>query len=128
PHRDGGQAQYIQRPLPDGTDDDPIADVLVWALNRLDEPLPVHRLAAAGHMSSRAFVRAFRRSTATTPAARVRSRRRDEARRLLESADHLFDRTAADGGFGCATPLRQYFAEAFRTTPPDYRRRFDASA
>src|SRR5699024_10578879 len=61
--RDGGQAQYIQSPLADGADDAPIADVLVWALNRLVEPLPVHRLAAAGHMRSRAVVRAFRRST-----------------------------------------------------------------
>jgi transcriptional regulator GlxA family with amidase domain len=128
PHRDGGQAQYIQRPLPDGADDDPIADVLVWALNRLDEPLPVHRLAAAGHMSSRAFVRAFRRSTGTTPAAWVRSRRLDEARRLLETTDHPIDRIAADCGFGSATTFRQNFAEAFRTTPSDYRRRFDASA
>lgn len=52
----------------------------------------------------------------------------DEARRLLETTDHPIDRIAADCGFGSATTFRQNFAEAFRTTPSDYRRRFDASA
>lgn len=128
PHRDGGQAQYIQRPLPAQTADDPIAKILVWALNHLDEPLPVQRLAEAAHMSPRAFVRLFRRSTGTTPAAWVRSRRLDEARRLLETTDHPIDRIAVDCGFGSATTLRQNFAEAFRTTPSEYRRRFDTLA
>lgn len=46
PHREGGQAQYIQRPLPEGTDEDPISEVLDWVIDHLDEPLPVERLAA----------------------------------------------------------------------------------
>src|SRR5699024_7812445 len=107
---------------------DPIAKILAWALNRLDEPLSVDRLARQAHMSSRSFVRRFRTSTGTTPASWIRSRRLDEARRLLETTDRPIDRIAADCGFGSATPLRQTFAEAFRTTPSDYRRRFDALA
>lgn len=126
PHRDGGQAQYIQRPLPGRTGDDPIAKILTWALERLDEPLPVERLAREAHMSSRSFVRLFKESTGTTPAAWVRTRRLDEARRLLETTDHPIDRIAADCGFGSATTFRQNFAEAFLTTPTDYRRRFHA--
>jgi len=128
PHRDGGQAQYIQHPLPASTGHDPIAKILAWALNRLDEPLSVDRLARQAHMSSRSFVRRFKTSTGTTPASWIRSRRLDEARRLLETTDRPIDRIAADCGFGSATTLRQNFAEAFGTTPSDYRRRFDALA
>ncbi|UVI35227.1 GlxA family transcriptional regulator [Brevibacterium spongiae] len=126
PHRDGGQAQYIQRPLPTRTEDDPIAKILAWALNRLGEDLSVERLAREAHMISRSFVRLFKSSTGTTPAAWVRYRRLDEARRLLESTDRSIDRIAADCGFGSATTFRQNFAEAFRTTPTDYRRQFAA--
>ncbi|MBB2903451.1 transcriptional regulator GlxA family with amidase domain [Kineococcus radiotolerans] len=126
PHRDGGQAQFIERPLPAGPADDPVAAVLDWALQHLDEPLGVERLAAAAHMSRRTFVRTFRRSTGTTPASWVRSRRLDEARRLLESTDLPIEQVAAAVGFGNAVTLRQGFAAAFDTTPSSYRRRFDA--
>jgi len=92
----------------------------------LDEELGVDRLAAAAHMSRRSFVRAFKASTGTTPAAWVRSRRLDEARRLLETTDLPVDRIAAACGFGNPVTLRQNFAVAFGSTPSSYRRRFDA--
>ncbi|WP_210604151.1 GlxA family transcriptional regulator [Brevibacterium oceani] len=126
PHRDGGQAQYIQRPLPARTGDDPISRVLDWALDHLGEPLTIADLAAAAHMSTRTFVRAFRSATGTTPAAWVRSRRLDESRRLLETTDHSIERIAAETGFGSVVTFRQSFTEEFRTTPSTYRRRFDA--
>src|SRR5699024_7829036 len=126
PHREGGQAQYIQRPLPRHRDDDPISEVLEWAIHHLHRPLPVECLAAAAHMSVRTFIRAFRDSTGTTPAAWVRSRRLDEARRALETTDHPIERIAADCGFGNAVTLRQNFAAAFRTSPSQYRSRFGA--
>ncbi|WP_418605919.1 AraC family transcriptional regulator [Georgenia sp. SUBG003] len=84
PHREGGQAQYIERPLPARSTDDPVSRVLEWALQHLDESLTVDRLAAVAHMSRRNFIRAFRGATGATPAAWVRSRRwtrRDAARR-----------------------------------------------
>jgi transcriptional regulator GlxA family with amidase domain len=77
-------------------------------------------------MSRRSFVRAFKVSTGTTPAAWVRSRRLDEARRLLETTDLPVDRIAAACGFGNPVTLRQNFAVAFGSTPSSYRRRFDA--
>ncbi|MGO1523115.1 MAG: GlxA family transcriptional regulator [Nesterenkonia sp.] len=128
PHREGGQAQYIQRPLPEGTDEDPISEVLDWVIDHLDEPLPVERLAAAAHMSTRTFIRSFRASTGTTPAAWVKSRRLDEARRSLETTDLTVERIAADCGFGSAVTLRQNFTAAFRTTPSGYRRAFGAGS
>ena len=125
PHRDGGQAQYIERPVPPRATDDPISRLLEWALGRLGEPLTIDRLAAQAHLSRRTFVRAFRAATGTTPAAWVRARRLDAARRLLETTDLPVDQISADCGFGNAVTLRQNFAAAFSTTPTEYRRRFD---
>lgn len=128
PHREGGQAQYIERPVAHDAASDPIAVASTWALENLGEDLGVDRLAAAAHMSRRTFVRAFRNATGATPAAWVRSRRLDEARRLLETSDLSVDQIAASCGFGNPVTLRQNFAAAFGSTPSSYRRRFDARA
>jgi transcriptional regulator GlxA family with amidase domain len=124
PHREGGQAQYIEHPVPERASDDPIACLLEWSLANLRESLTVERLAAEAHMSRRTFVRSFRAKTGTTPAAWVRTHRLDAARRLLETTDLSIDQIAADCGFGNAVTLRQNFGAAFSTTPTEYRRRF----
>jgi transcriptional regulator GlxA family with amidase domain len=126
PHRDGGQAQYIERPLPAQPMNDPIAVALEWALQHLAEPLPVGRLADVAHLSRRTFIRTFQASTGVTPAVWVKRQRLDEARRLLESTDLPIDQVAATCGFGSTVTLRQSFAAAFDTSPSEYRRRFDA--
>lgn len=126
PHREGGQAQYIERPLPAHPVNDPIAAVLEWALRHLAEPLPVERLAEVAHLSRRTFIRAFQAATGVTPAVWVRRQRLDEARRLLESTDLAIDQIAAACGFGSTVTMRQRFAAAFDTSPSEYRRRFDA--
>ncbi|MGC5075696.1 GlxA family transcriptional regulator [Agrococcus sp. DT81.2] len=125
PHREGGQAQFIERPLP-ADSADPIAPVLQWALQHLDEPLPIDRLARRARQSRRTFVRAFGVATGTTPAAWIRAQRLDAARRMLETTDGSIDEVAARCGFGSAITMRQAFAAAFGTTPSAYRRRFDA--
>ncbi|MFC3300714.1 helix-turn-helix domain-containing protein [Arthrobacter agilis] len=124
PHREGGQAQYIDRPVPPRSEDDPIAPLLDWALEHLAEPLDVNRLALQAHMTRRTFVRAFRAATGTSPSAWVRSQRLDAARRLLETTDLGIERVAADSGFGHVVTLRENFAGTFGTTPTEYRRRF----
>jgi transcriptional regulator GlxA family with amidase domain len=124
PHREGGQAQYIERPVARESATDPIAVASSWALRNLGDDLSIERLASAAHLSRRTFVRAFRVATGTTPAAWVRSRRLDEARRLLESSDLPIEQVAALCGFGNAVTLRQNFVGAFGSTPSSYRKRF----
>lgn len=126
PHRDGGQAQYIERPIPRQASSDPVAIASIWALEHLDEELSVERLASVARLSRRTFVRSFRASTGTTPAAWVRAQRLDEARRLLETTDLSVDQIADACGFGSAVTLRQGFGAAFASTPTAYRRRFGA--
>ena len=126
PHREGGQSQYIERPIAARAAADPIATTCKWALEHLDDDLSVERLATVAHMSRRSFVRNFRAATGSAPGAWVRSRRLDEARRLLETTDLSVDRIAEACGFGSAVTLRQNFASSFASTPTSYRRRFDA--
>jgi transcriptional regulator GlxA family with amidase domain len=125
PHREGGQAQFIERPVAQRAATDPVAVAMAWALEHLGDELGVDGLAARARMSRRTFIRSFRATTGTTPAAWVRSRRLDEARRLLETSDLSIDRIAASCGFGNPVTLRQNFASAFGSTPSGYRRRFD---
>ena len=124
PHREGGQAQYVERPMPRHPDDDAIGRTMAWALERLAEPLTVKRLASAAHMSTRSFIRAFREATGTAPAAWVRAQRVREAQRLLESTGLAIEQVAAACGFGSAVTMRQVFGRVLSTTPSAYRRRF----
>ena len=126
PHREGGQAQYIERPVPRRAND-PIGRTVAWALEHLSEPLPVERLARTAQMSTRSFIRAFSEATGTAPATWVRAQRVREAQRLLESTDLAIEQVASACGFGSTVTLRQAFTRALTTTPSAYRRRFRAA-
>ncbi|MGA9873545.1 MAG: helix-turn-helix domain-containing protein, partial [Rhodococcus sp. (in: high G+C Gram-positive bacteria)] len=124
PHREGGQAQYIERPLTTAAEDTAIADVLEWALTRLHEPLPIERLAEQARMSRRSFIRQFQRATGATPARWVLEQRLNEARGLLETTNHSVEKIAESCGFGSAVTLRQNFTSAFGVNPTAYRKQF----
>lgn len=128
PHREGGQAQYIERPLARPATGSALGEVLDWALARLDQPLTVDMLAEQARMSRRSFVRHFQQTTGTTPARWILERRLDEARALLETTDWGIESLAAACGFGSAVTFRQNFTAAFGTTPTAYRRRFTADS
>lgn len=127
PHREGGQAQYIERPLPRNAGEDQLTPTMTWALEHLDEPLPIRRLAKKAQMSPRSFVRDFPSVTGMTPAAWVMSQRLNEARRLLESTDLSIEHLAERCGFGSAVTLRQNFVRSFGVSPSQYRRQFGGS-
>ncbi|ACQ79531.1 transcriptional regulator, AraC family [Beutenbergia cavernae DSM 12333] len=122
PHRDGGQAQYIERTAPQ--DPQALAGVLAWASEHLDADLSVPSLAARAVMSERSFARRFRAETGTTPAAWVARARLARAQELLETTTASVEEIARACGFGGAAALRHHFARAFSTTPLAYRRRF----
>ncbi len=122
PQRDGGQAQYVETPLPPQADT--LAPLLAWMLTHLDEDLGVPGLAARALMSERTFARRFRAETGTTPAAWVARQRVARAQELLERSDAPVDEVARRCGFGTAALLRHHFARTLGTTPVAYRRRF----
>lgn len=127
PHREGGQAQYIERPLPDHGGHGPIGDVIEWILANLDGDLGVDELATRARMSTRNFTRRFRETTGTSPAKWVTARRLDEARTLLETTPWSVAKIAATCGFANPVTFRQSFAAAYGTTPTSYRKRFTAA-
>ncbi|WSL21468.1 helix-turn-helix domain-containing protein [Streptomyces sp. NBC_01283] len=127
PWREGGQAQYIEQPIPDegatGT-----AATRAWALEHLDRPLALRELAAHARMSPRTFARRFQEETGTSPGRWLIQQRVHRARHLLESSDLSIDRVAAEVGFATGTSLRQHLQAAIGVSPQMYRKTFQAGA
>jgi transcriptional regulator GlxA family with amidase domain len=125
PSRDGGQAQYIERPVPvmseGGT-----GSVRAWALEQLDRPLTLRELADRAGMSVRTFTRQFRSETGVSPGQWLSQQRVDLARHLLETTDLPIDRIAERAGFGTGASLRQNLGRTVGVSPGAYRRTFQA--
>lgn len=125
PHREGGQAQFIERPVPEprngGT-----ARTRAWALTRLAEPTALADLAAHAGTSPRTFTRRFREETGLSPAKWLKLQRVEHARRLLEATDLAVDEVARRSGFGTAVSLRQHLHAALGVAPLAYRGAFRA--
>ena len=128
PHRDGGQAQLIELPMPAHPDDDPIAGVMAWALERLDDPLDLDTLAGRAYMSVRTFTRRFRKATGTTPGRWLLEQRVRASLALLETTDSSVETVAGTVGFASAATFRHHFASIMHTSPTAYRRAFYAAS
>jgi transcriptional regulator GlxA family with amidase domain len=124
PHRQGGQAQFIEQPLPKAVRGDRLGEALEWALRHLDDAPGIDRLAERAAMSRRTFTRRFRERTGTSVNAWLNVQRVAFAQRLLETTDLPVEQVAGQAGFGSALSLRQHFADSLRTSPSAYRREF----
>ncbi|WP_067813288.1 GlxA family transcriptional regulator [Actinomadura kijaniata] len=127
PWREGGQAQFIERPVPEPRDTSTAA-TRQWALEHLDRPLTLSDLARHARMSVRTFSRRFRDEVGLTPGQWLTRQRVEHARRLLETTDLPVDRVAAESGFGTAASLRQHMAATLGVPPSAYRQTFRAEA
>lgn len=123
PHRDGGQAQFIARAVPD-CDAETLGPLLQWIVENLADDLSVEALARRNHMSDRTFARRFRDETGTTPHAWVTQQRVQAAEELLERTHHSIEWIADEVGFGNAATLRHHFGRVRGLSPQQYRRRF----
>jgi AraC family transcriptional activator FtrA len=128
PYRDGGQAQLIDLPIPAHPDDDEMARVMTWALERLDEPLDLVTLARRAHMSVRTFTRHFRRATGTTAGRWLLEQRVRASLPLLEAGSEPIETVAARVGFASAATFRHHFGAIMRTSPTGYRRAFSTAS
>jgi transcriptional regulator GlxA family with amidase domain len=126
PHRPGGQAQYVESPVPELDRDDPVGETLSWALGRLDQILPVDLLARRAGMSRRNFDRRFREITGTAPATWLNHQRVLRAQQLLESTGLTIDEVARQCGFATAAALRPHFRRVVGVAPVAYRSTFAA--
>ncbi|MFF7440680.1 helix-turn-helix domain-containing protein [Streptomyces sp. NPDC008122] len=127
PWRDGGQAQYIEQPVPETTANDTSA-TRQWALENLHEPLALGELAAHARMSLRTFARRFNEEVGMSPGRWLIQQRVARARQLLESTDLAVDDIAGQVGFATGTSLRQHLHAAIGVSPLAYRRTFRGEA
>lgn len=126
PHRDGGQAQFVERPVPK-REASALSRVIDAMHRRLASPQPIAELAAMAAMSERTFMRRFKEATGTSPADWLIAARVDRARELLESSPLSVDGIADECGFGSAITLRHHFRRKLGISPTAYRARFAQS-
>lgn len=124
PHRQGGQAQFIEQPLPSAERGDRLGAALDWALRHLDQAPDIDALARRAAMSRRTFTRRFRERTGMSFGPWLSAQRIAFAQRMLETTDLPIEQVAARAGFGSALSLRQHFGDSVHTTPSAYRREF----
>ncbi|WP_405983931.1 helix-turn-helix domain-containing protein [Streptomyces sp. NBC_00872] len=122
-HRDGGQRQFVEQPLP-AVPDTSLGPLLDWAAERLDTELTVADLAARAAVSQATLHRRFRTQLGTTPLAWLTARRVALACRLMEEGELRLDRVARISGLGTAANLRAQLRRRTGLPPSAYRRRF----
>jgi transcriptional regulator GlxA family with amidase domain len=123
PWRDGGQAQFIEHPVP-VSDVSSTAATREWLLRHLPERLEVPAMARHARLSVRTFNRRFRAETGLAPGAWLLEQRLNRARQLLETTELPVDEVAAKSGLGSGASLRQHMRASVGVAPSDYRRTF----
>ncbi|GAM08257.1 HTH-type transcriptional regulator CdhR [Geobacter sp. OR-1] len=124
PHRQGGQAQYIETPVGKSAGEDSFSRNLEWVRRHLELPHTIDTLAARFFMSRRTFTRRFREATGTTVGAWLLGQRLAMAQRLLETSAKPIGLVAQEAGFGSEVSLRLHFSKELQTSPARYRREF----
>ena len=125
-HRSGGQAQYVDTPVPQARGDE-MTELLAWAVTRIPAGLSVGDLARRAAVSPRTLTRRFRQATGLAPGEWLQGERLRLARRLLETSDDTIERVARHAGYDTPVAMRAQFAHRLRTSPRAYRRTFRAA-
>jgi transcriptional regulator GlxA family with amidase domain len=128
PHRQGGQAQFIERPLPVSSSDSRFSQVLEWVTQHLQQAHSIDSLAERAAMSRRSFTRHFRQSTGTSFKQWLLNQRLAHAQRMLERSDASIELVAQEAGFGTGLSLRQHFRTVLGIPPLAYRTQFRSNS
>ncbi len=123
-YRAGGQAQFIERPVPVSTLDARINTLLTYLRENLNEKLSLDALAQQAHMSRRTLTRSFHQATGMSVGEWLQAERLHRTQELLESSAHGVEAIAGLVGFGTATALRQQFKQTFGVSPVEWRKQF----
>lgn len=123
-HRQGGQAQFIEQPIPNHAKSSRLSEIIDWVRGNLDQAHTVDSLANRALMSRRTFTRQFRRLVGMTAVEWLHVERLALTQRLLEGSDYSIDAISALAGFGSPESLRLYFRRAFGVSPAAWRATF----
>ncbi|WP_081903224.1 transcriptional regulator FtrA [Microbispora rosea] len=124
PHREGGQAQFVEAPVAEVEAGDPVGRAMEWVLTDLTRPVTVAALARVAGMSERGFIRHFGRRTGTSPLRWVIAQRIAASLPLLETTAAPVEEVAAAVGFESPVTFRHHFGRSMRTSPSAYRKAF----
>jgi AraC family transcriptional activator FtrA len=127
PHRDGGQAQFVEAPVAEDPDDDRVAGSMAWALANLTAAITVETLARRAHMSPRTYLRHFARATGTSPIRWLVNQRVQASLALLETTQAPVEEVARAVGFDTPVTYRHHFGQTMKTSPSAYRRAFQVN-
>jgi len=126
-HREGGQAQFISRPVAKERQGriGPLCDML---LERMDEPWTIAAMARAANLSERSLIRHFQQATGLSPMQWLTAERIERSRELLETTALDLDAIAVASGFQAAETFRHHFRTRIGVSPSAYRRSFGKAA
>jgi AraC family transcriptional activator FtrA len=127
PHRDGGQAQFLDCPV-DRRERGPLSVVLERVQRRIHQPIAISEMARWAAMSERTFIRRFRATTGMTPGDWITHVRVARAKDLLERTSLAIEKVASQSGLGTATTMRHHFRKRVGLSPIEYRKRFSQVA
>ena len=125
-HRDGGQAQFIEHPVPSGDMMDPIGAAMARVRANLDRSHAIDELARSSHLSVRQFSRRFRAATGMTPARWIVQQRIEASLPLLELDQRGIEAIADLVGFGSPAAYRKHFRDIMGVSPAAWRQHFGA--
>ncbi|OFI35837.1 transcriptional regulator [Alteromonas lipolytica] len=121
-HRDGGQSQFVQRPL--GQKSSALSQVMDWAVKNAGPGLTIDQIASKANMTRRTFDRQFIRQFKITPHQWLCERKLEIARQLLETTSLPIEQIAGRAGFDNAVTLRHNFKKFLSISPSRYRQTF----
>lgn len=125
PHRAGGQAQFIPRPVPPSPAGK-LSGLLEAIRAEPQRDWTVRDMAGRLAMSQRTFIRRFTETTGQPPGEWVTATRVDAAKTLLESSGLMVEDIAQEAGFGSVEVMRHHFRKVVGLSPRDYREAFSA--
>jgi transcriptional regulator GlxA family with amidase domain len=124
PHREGGQAQFIDQPVPQGASDQRLSLLLDWLRANLGEALSIDQVAQRLAMSRRSFTRHFKQITGSTFGKWLTNERIKAAQHQLETTHDSVEKIATVCGFGTSLSLRQHFSAVVGVSPTSYRKTY----
>jgi AraC family transcriptional activator FtrA len=127
-HREGGQAQFVERAVPPTISDPAIADAIAHIRGNLREPLTLRALAACVHLSPRQLSRRFSAATGSSPGEWILRERLDAGRALLERGSDGIDEIARRVGLPNTSGFRRHFRKRYGVPPARYRQTYRAGA
>ncbi|MGB8856460.1 MAG: helix-turn-helix domain-containing protein, partial [Burkholderiales bacterium] len=123
PHREGGQAQYVQAPVSVRTEST-VSSAIEWARHHINQPISITEMVARSAMSGRTFQRQFKNAVGMTPNRWLQTERVSRAKELLETTPMKMSRVAAQCGYESAETFRIAFKRIVGVAPGAYRNRF----